>query len=244
MAFPTSVDTLIDGTTVLRASQVLGPQRVSVGPAWFNVKSDQFGALGDGTTDDTAAINAAEVAASAAGGTVYFPPGAYVAQGVVKLSNSNWLGAGATATAIKLQNSASTSVPRVIVQNFATLTGGNTTGGISGFKVEKLSFDGNKTNNGSYAVPLIQWYAYGYEMASFIISQAQNACLYSEWSTSGPITYPGLEAKIRNFTLMFGRQDGIQWNGPHDSLIGPGIVSGMARHSVWVQASGGGPGRV
>lgn len=43
---------------------------------FFNVKS--FGATGDGTTDDSAAINAAiEAANSAGGGTVYFPYGTY-----------------------------------------------------------------------------------------------------------------------------------------------------------------------
>jgi hypothetical protein len=41
----------------------------------FNVKA--FGATGNGTTDDTAAINAAKSAAGA-GGTILFPPGNYV----------------------------------------------------------------------------------------------------------------------------------------------------------------------
>lgn len=43
----------------------------------FNVKSPQYGALGDGTTDDTAAIQAAYTAAGVAGGIVVFPPGVY-----------------------------------------------------------------------------------------------------------------------------------------------------------------------
>ena len=42
----------------------------------FNVRN--FGATGNGVTDDTAAINSAVVAATAAGGgTIYFPPGTY-----------------------------------------------------------------------------------------------------------------------------------------------------------------------
>lgn len=40
-------------------------------PDWFNVKA--FGATGDGTTDDTAAIQAAISAVPATGGVVYFP---------------------------------------------------------------------------------------------------------------------------------------------------------------------------
>lgn len=46
--------------------------RVALG--WFNVK--EYGATGDGTTDDTTAIRAAITAAGVAGGTVYFPTGA------------------------------------------------------------------------------------------------------------------------------------------------------------------------
>lgn len=43
---------------------------------YFNVKA--YGAIGDGTTDDTTAINSAKTAAVAVGGgIIYFPPGTY-----------------------------------------------------------------------------------------------------------------------------------------------------------------------
>src|SRR5215472_10494219 len=81
MAFPTSVDAIVDAppittATVIHASQVLGPQRITVGPTWFNVKSDQYGAVGDGSTDDTAAFQAAINAAVAVRGRVLVPPSA------------------------------------------------------------------------------------------------------------------------------------------------------------------------
>jgi hypothetical protein len=44
---------------------------------WFNVKDPRYGATGNGTTDDTTAIQAAINAAAVAGGTVYFPLGNY-----------------------------------------------------------------------------------------------------------------------------------------------------------------------
>lgn len=46
---------------------------------YYNVKSSAYGAKGDGSTDDAAAIQAAVNACKAAGGgTVYFPPGKYI----------------------------------------------------------------------------------------------------------------------------------------------------------------------
>lgn len=57
-----------------------------------------YGAKADGVADDTAAINAAEVAAAAAGGTVLFPAGNYrLASSIQKLSNTYWVGATSTA---------------------------------------------------------------------------------------------------------------------------------------------------
>lgn len=50
----------------------------SVAGIFFNVKSPEFGATGDGSTNDVAAIQAAHDAAEAAGGgVVIFPPGEY-----------------------------------------------------------------------------------------------------------------------------------------------------------------------
>ena len=44
-------------------------------PKVFNVKS--YGAVGNGSTDDRTALNNANTAAAASGGTVYFPGGTY-----------------------------------------------------------------------------------------------------------------------------------------------------------------------
>ncbi len=49
-----------------------------VGAAFVNVKAEVYGAVGDGTTNDTAAIQAAiDAAENAGGGTVFFPAGTY-----------------------------------------------------------------------------------------------------------------------------------------------------------------------
>ncbi|KKM89246.1 hypothetical protein LCGC14_1250600 [marine sediment metagenome] len=58
----------------------LTPQNLnSKSGAFFDVKDPEFGATGDGTTDDRTALAAANTAATAEtnGGTVFFPPGTY-----------------------------------------------------------------------------------------------------------------------------------------------------------------------
>ncbi|MEV2271263.1 glycosyl hydrolase family 28-related protein [Nonomuraea africana] len=61
---------LVGGSTPAAAA-------ATVGPDWFNVR--EHGAVGDGTADDTSAVQAAiDAAAAAGGGTVYFPGGKYL----------------------------------------------------------------------------------------------------------------------------------------------------------------------
>lgn len=68
------------------------------------VSVKDFGATGDGTTDDTAAIRAAVDYANVAGGTVYFPAGTYLvgsAPGIQVHSYVHLLGSGSGASVIR-----------------------------------------------------------------------------------------------------------------------------------------------
>lgn len=65
-----------------------------------------FGATGDGTTDDSAAITAAiESIRAQGGGVVYFPPGTYRAQGLPIYGDVWYVGGGTDTTVVKLINS-------------------------------------------------------------------------------------------------------------------------------------------
>lgn len=90
-------DVLLGGQTQTLI-EVLG---ALAGPAIFNVKSDEYGAVGDGVVDDTAAIAAAIDAADASGGVVYFPPGTYrISSALSPDSATSLVGAGMGASAI------------------------------------------------------------------------------------------------------------------------------------------------
>ena len=74
----------VDGTTPVAHTagftvyQVVSAGALGMVPQVYNVRSLTYGAKGDGTTDDTAAIQAAVTAAiSASGGVVYLPAGKY-----------------------------------------------------------------------------------------------------------------------------------------------------------------------
>jgi len=101
----------------------------------FNVKD--YGAIGNGTTDDTAAIQSAENAVFAAGGgKLHFPAGTYSvnATGISKLSNVDWVGAEFGVTSIKAKA--------------VTYANGLIYGtGISGFKISDMQFDWTLANN-------------------------------------------------------------------------------------------------
>jgi parallel beta-helix repeat protein len=98
----------------------------------FNVKD--YGATGNGSTDDTAAINTAIAAATAAGGTVFFPAGTYMTTGITIDGKDDFtlLGSG-PASIIKMVANNSNNIIRI--QNSTR------------FSVLDLTLDCNRANN-------------------------------------------------------------------------------------------------
>jgi len=72
-------DPVAGSTGVISWLRELNRQWNAERPARFNVKHRDYGAKGDGTTDDTTAIQAAiDAAVAAGGGIVFFPAGTYL----------------------------------------------------------------------------------------------------------------------------------------------------------------------
>lgn len=120
-------------------------------PPVVNVKD--HGVTGDGSTDDTTALNAC-IAAAATGSTIFFPPGTYVISApIVMKDGCRYLGAGRSTSAAS----------RILQKNSANITGPNGRTGLfvsaafandaatcsQPVQIEGLAFDGNKDNNGS-----------------------------------------------------------------------------------------------
>jgi hypothetical protein len=137
--------------TIAQLSTDLGISGGSI--AYYNVKKDGT-VKGDGTTDDTSALNTI-IAAAPVGSTVYFPAGTYlVSAPIVYKSGCQYLGAGValtgTGATLKLKNGTN-------LTNTAGLTGilvpdvWSTNNATSGAPViiENLAINGNKTLNGT-----------------------------------------------------------------------------------------------
>lgn len=83
--------------------------------AVYNVQDPTYGAVGDGSANDTTAINAAITACALTGGTVYFPPGTYRITSTLVVTHSatktvNLRGAGQTTTTIRMDSNASDAI--------------------------------------------------------------------------------------------------------------------------------------
>ncbi|MFS2067980.1 M10 family metallopeptidase C-terminal domain-containing protein [Pseudomonas sp. CT11-2] len=109
----------------------------------FNVQN--FGAKGDGITDDTAAIQRAiDAAAAAGGGQVYMPTGTYIVSGgaepsdgcLMLKSNVYLYGDGMGATTVKVADGSDTKITGVIRSAYGEET--------HDFGVSNLTIDGNR----------------------------------------------------------------------------------------------------
>ncbi|SDE41718.1 parallel beta-helix repeat (two copies) [Mucilaginibacter pineti] len=106
---------------------------------FLNVKDPRFGAVGNGTTDDTAAINNAVAYLNTyGGGKLFFPAGTYRVSLITVTTNITIEGEGIDKTIIKRTDSATGGVLLVNARNLR-------------FTAIDITFDGNRTNNTNQA---------------------------------------------------------------------------------------------
>lgn len=74
-----------------------------------------FGAMGDGVTDDTAAINAATLAVTALGKALFFPAGTYLVTYLICRANLRWSGENKATTILKWKNGTNPALDTAMV---------------------------------------------------------------------------------------------------------------------------------
>ena len=144
-----------------------------------------YGAAGDGGTDDSAAINAAILAASAYRGRVLFSGGrTYRAR---NLDLRSYVTYDLDGSVVKLPDAAAANSDVFRTPNFDTLLGTNSTGGSYRWTIRDGYIDGNRANNatGRHAAA-----AYGVgTFKNLILHDAKGSGIWAEWN-NGPTQLP------------------------------------------------------
>jgi hypothetical protein len=173
-----------------------------------------YGAQGDGTTDDSNAIQTAiDAANSRGGGTIVFPAGTFrITRGITIYSRIVLRGAGMGTTMIRKSNGGG-RYP--VLRSPGYDPGGRNPVEISDWSLQNITLDGNKA--GGALGHGAQAYGYGFTLVNVSIKNCAERGLWSEYLANLPASGEPLEAMLANVRVHGCAQGGIFWNGPHDS---------------------------
>lgn len=182
------------------------------------VSVKDFGAVGNGVADDTAAIAAADVYARSIGAKLYFPAGTYMVSQLVLYTNSNWFGDGRDATIIK----------QIVGSNTDLLYGVNSNScwGVTtptdfavGFTLRNLTLDGNRSGGNTAGSGLAAFVARPIMENVFIKNCAEHG-MRTEYvdAAFGGIDTWAMEGHFSNVRIDTVGKHGWWNNGPHDSV--------------------------
>ena len=197
-----------------------------------------YGAQGDGTTDDTNAIQAAIDAANArGGGTIVFPGGTFrITRSLTIYSRILFRGAGMRVSIIKKAPQA-TAYPIIKSPGYDPPVGDGTH--IHSWSLQNISLDGNR--EGGALGNGIQTYGSGFSMFNVTIYGCEGRGIWSAFHADEAPNGLPLEAQLLNVWVHHCTSGGIYWDGPKDSqwvnmavyLCGPAdITSGSTTRGV------------
>ncbi|CAM4411535.1 right-handed parallel beta-helix repeat-containing protein [Paenibacillus tarimensis] len=234
----------VDGTETWKpaeSSEHANPEAPS--PGWLNVKD--FGARGDGSTDDLEAIaRAAGKAAEVSGGVVYFPPGEYVITDTLMITRPMKLaGAGKDASVIRLTKE---NVDAVKVQGTKDVT-------ISHLQVRDIINRGQGENTGIHlyashncVVEHVRVYnsddsgiRVGY--GKFEVSRScriLNCQIEKTNGGSGIEVMRAADTLVHGCTIRDSLQHGVRLCGSSGSIVTSNRISGSGSSDISIQGFG------
>ena len=227
-------------------------------PGDIVVSGPPYNAQCTGTSDDTAALNAAAAAANTArGGRVLLPAGVCTTStGIPIYSNVTYAGEGADVTQVALLNGSNKDVFYGTSNGYGSTmvnyASGYQTGSvtaITGWAITDLTIYGNAANQQSGGAGIRQ-YGYSFLIQNVTITDTFGDCLYSDYNAQLP-TPTGLQGVLVNVTAYHCGVNpannavytvgavGIRWAGPTDSQWTNIITYQNASHGVMIGPNGG-----
>jgi hypothetical protein len=188
------------------------------------VSVKDFGAKGDGATDDTTAITAADTYAISVGARLYFPAGTYMASQLVVNSGSYWTG-----------DRPGTVLKQIVGSNKDFIYGANSTANwgqadpatyVNGYTLERLIIDGNwNAGAGNTAGNGVVIFGAGPVIRDVYIRNVFGHALRTEYPPSGGAWNTStVEGCFENIKIDTCGQRGWWFNGPNDSVVHNVIV--------------------
>jgi len=195
-------------------SRVTAQSVLDTGRYSETVSVKDYGAVGDGVTDDTAAIQTALTACVSSGAALCFPAGIYLSGRLTINSNQKLVGESKATTTIKLKNSANTDL--LYGANSDALWGTNTSAGVNNVTITNLTLDGNRTNN--TAGSCIAIYGASLNFYELNIANAPHHGIRTEWYQYGEQIF-GMEGYFERIVIDSSGRHGWWFKGPHDSVF-------------------------
>ena len=177
-----------------------------------------FGAVGDGTTNDTTAIQAAlNYVNSLGGGTVYFPQGTYLSNLLTIYSNTCLIGQGVPNTTLKL--AAGSNSAFLYGSNSDSYWGTTTVNVNLNITIQNLTIDGNSANNptASSNGALIAIFGSAIKVYDVTIINARDHGMRTGGYSGEPVPYTDVSF-FRNVVISITGRDGWLNEGPHDMM--------------------------
>lgn len=174
------------------------------------------GALFDGITDDTVAIQAAIDAFGGIGGVLEYPAGTAIVTGLVEKSGVQWRGKGMGVTTLKLKAGVSTNAV-VSSLNAYSLYGTDSRDGIVDFSIRDLTIDGNRqsgcTSDG------LGIYGWVWDLDCVEIKSANGRGWRSEYGTPGMEKHSNVQSHASKMLIWDHQGTGVYYRGPNDTTF-------------------------
>jgi len=215
------IDYRMPTNAILRLQSIDGAwEELSRTSGTYIVNVRDKGAVGNGTTDDAAAIQSAIDDVAAFGGMVFFPRGTYAIGSTLSLPSGVYLeGESRASTTLFLMDTR--NIPMLDSAGFSMLTGQNKwfVGADNvpwGFGIVRMQIDGNRDNNA--AGDGVRFYGKSYLIYDVLIRDCAGIGLCSEAGTTvGQADFRDMpESIIGPLWVRNCGSHGVLYRGPHD----------------------------